>query len=244
MREKRALISVYNKSGIADFAKELIGMGWTILASGGTAAVLKQSGVEVQDVCELVGGGAILGHRVVTLSREIHAGLLAQYNDSDLTEMEKLGLSIIDLVCVDLYPLQEAVTDPQSTQESVIEKTDIGGPAIIRSAAKGRRIVICKVNQRQKVLDWLKQGELNKDDFMTELVAEAELLVSHYCLTSAQYHSHNKCNGIIGEQVSVCKYGENGYQIPANVYSTNNDDPLSLDKFKLRSGTPPSYIQI
>src|SRR4030042_920787 len=86
-----ALISVYNKTGIVDFAKALIDMGWFILSSGGTAKALREAGLKVTDVADLVGGSAILGHRVVTLSREIHAGLLARFLKQDIDEMAALG---------------------------------------------------------------------------------------------------------------------------------------------------------
>src|SRR5947209_11381690 len=126
---KTALLSVYDKKGIVEFAKELVGLGFRILASGGTAKVLIENGIEVTDVTSLVGGGPILGHRVVTLSREVHAGLLAQDNAADRKELSDLKIPFIDLVCIDLYPLQEEIAKPTATRESVIEKTDMGGPA-------------------------------------------------------------------------------------------------------------------
>src|SRR3989344_785343 len=97
---KTALISVYNKNGIIEFAQELIDLGWNILASDGTAKILKEAGFSVLNVSDLV-GAPILGHRVVTLSREIHAGLLAK--DEDAVELNNLGIRRIDLVCVDFY---------------------------------------------------------------------------------------------------------------------------------------------
>src|SRR6266576_3874409 len=107
MKQRNALLSVYHKDGIVDFARNLVNLGWNIYASGGTAAALTKAGVPVIDVASLVGGGPILGHRVVTLSRELHAGLLSQDNKEDLAELKHLGVPVIDLVCVDLYPLAE-----------------------------------------------------------------------------------------------------------------------------------------
>ncbi|HMH30883.1 MAG TPA: bifunctional phosphoribosylaminoimidazolecarboxamide formyltransferase/IMP cyclohydrolase, partial [Methylomirabilota bacterium] len=134
-----ALLSVYDKTGIVEFAQGLAGLGWQVYASGGTAKAIQEAGVAVTDVSELVGGSAILGHRVVTLSREISAGLLAdKSSQEDLDEMKSLNLPIIDLVCVDMYPLEEATTKPGSTKQEVVLKTDIGGPTMLRSAAKGR----------------------------------------------------------------------------------------------------------
>lgn len=240
MQKRTALISVFHKEGIVDFAKELSKMGWDIIASGGTAKALIEGGVKVKDVAELVGGGAILDHRVVTLSREIHAGLLARY-DQDSEEMQKLGIPYIDLVCVDLYPLAEAIKKPGATQEEVIEMTDIGGPTMLRSAAKGRRIVIGRPEQRQKVLDWLSAGEPEKEQFITDLVADAEAVVSNYVLTSARYHGDGQFEGLVGTRISECKYGENAWQTPAALYFTDSDDPLALDKFEIVAGTAPSY---
>src|SRR5687768_6882647 len=175
-----ALISVYDKAGITDFARELIKLDWNIYASGGTAKALSAAKIAVTDIAKLVGGGAILGHKVVTLSREIHAGLLADDSKEDETELKRLKIPRIDLVCGDLYPLQEEVDKSDATEESVREQTDMGGPAMLRSAAKGRRIVISKSEQRQPVLEWLKLGMPNKDVYLRRLAAEAETVVAAY----------------------------------------------------------------
>lgn len=180
MGTRNALLSVYHKDGIVEFAKALQGLGFNIIASGGTAKELAEAGIDVTNVASLVGGGPILGHRVVTLSREVHAGLLAKDNETDRKELERLGIPFIDLVCVDTYPLAEEVRNPKATLESVIEKTDIGGPTMIVAGAKGLRIVICKPTQRAKVLEWLKQGEPNRSDFILQLIAEAAYTVSSY----------------------------------------------------------------
>ena len=145
---RTALISVFDKTGIEEFAKELVSLGWNIYSSGGTAKALSSAGIPVTDVGTLV-GEPILGHRVVTLSREIHAGLLARADvPEDLEELDKLGVPLFDLVCVDLYPLAAEIAKRDATPESVIEKTDIGGPTMLRSAAKSRRIVISQAQQR------------------------------------------------------------------------------------------------
>src|SRR4030042_7172780 len=134
-----ALLSVDDKEGIGEFGNGLLDLGFTLYASGGTARVLVEAGLTVHDVSELVKGEAILGHRVVTLSREVHAGLLA--TDEQLDELtNRLGLPRLDLVCVDLYPLKKEIAKEGSTRESVTEMTDIGGPTMLRSGAKGRRV--------------------------------------------------------------------------------------------------------
>lgn len=239
---RTALLSVYDKGGIVEFAKELLALGnWQILASGGTAATLKEASIPVKDVADLVGGGAILGHRVVTLSREVHAGLLAQPTKKDLKELKNLSIPFIDLVCVDLYPLAEEIAKPNATMESVIEKTDIGGPTMLRSAAKGRRIVISQPNQRSQVLDWLKAGEPDSKNFLDKLAADAEAVIAGYCLDSARYSSGGTYDGFVGKATTQCKYGENAPQAPARLFSVDTSDPLAPSKLKLLSGTEPSF---
>ena len=98
---KTALISVYDKTGIEGFAGDLVALDFKIFASGGTAKALLDAGIPVEDTASLAGGGSILGHRVVTLSREIHAGLLAKDNKEDREELSKLKIPFIDLVCAD-----------------------------------------------------------------------------------------------------------------------------------------------
>ncbi len=240
MRKRTALLSVYSKAGIVEFARELVRLGWDILASGGTAKVLQEAKVPVRDVAELV-GKPILKHRVVTLSREVHAGLLATTTQIDLEELESLGIPFIDLVCVDLYPLAEEIFRFGSTCESVIEKTDIGGPTMLRSAAKGRRIVIVDPGDRTYVLAWLQNGEPDRELFIMALAAKAEYVVAGYCLASAKYHGGGTYDGVLGTRVRTCAYGENAWQTPAALYSTGGSDPLALDKFTLARGADPSF---
>jgi len=237
---RNALLSVYHKEGIVEFAQALVELGFTIYASGGTFKHLTANGISALPVADLVGGEAILGHRVVTLSREVHAGLLAQNTEADIAELASLAIPRLDLVGVDLYPLEAEIARPGSTRESVIEQTDIGGPTMIRSGVKGGRIVICDPKDRQKVIDWLKAGE-PANGFVDELGAKGEFIIARYCLASASYLSDGKYTGFSGERVATCKYGENAWQAPAHLYSTGTPDPLALDKFGVIEGTPPSY---
>ncbi len=237
---KTALLSVYNKEGIVEFAKQLVDLDFKILASGGTAKVLSEAGIEVADVATMV-GEPILGHRVVTLSREIHAALLARDIKEDCDELKRLNIPWIDLVCVDLYPLAMEINKPGPTKESVIENTDIGGPTMIRSAAKGRRIVVCDPSDRMPVIEWLKNGEPEKEKFIDHLVAKSEAVVADYCLYSAQYHGAGEYEGMVGQRIFECKYGENAYQAPAGLYQSSGSDELALPKFKIVAGTAPSY---
>ncbi|MES2315509.1 MAG: hypothetical protein V4486_02105 [Patescibacteria group bacterium] len=247
MRQKTALISVYNKEGITEFAKELSDLGWKIISSGGTAKHLASAGVPVTDVAEITGMPAILGHRVVTLHHKIHGGLMALDTPEHLAEMEKYGIPWIDMVCCDLYPLQEEVLNPNATRESVIEKTDIGGPTMIRSAQKGRRITICNVEDRAKVIEWLKSGNENQQDreeFLNNLAAKAEFYIARYVATSAYYHSDGKDKSIFGEQVIEAAYGENAYQKPAGLFTNAHGDILGIPNWKLVAGSPLSYNNI
>lgn len=242
MNKKTALISVYHKENIEKFAKDLVDLDWEIISSGGTAKYLGEKGIKVKDVGEIVGGKAILGHRVVTLSREIHAGIMARLGVAeDMAELEKLNIPFIDLVCVDLYPLKEAIDKSDASHETVIESTDVGGPTLIRSAAKGGRIVICDPADREKVIGKLKNDGDLKNEERIELAAKAEYIISRYCLESAKFHSKEKYSGVIGEQIAETLYGENAYQVPGKLYSSGTDDPLALDKFKILTEMAPSY---
>lgn len=182
-----ALLSVFNKQGIEDFARFLHETGWNIVASGGTAKAITAEKIPVIDVATLV-GEPILGHRVVTLSREIHAGLLATTSERDVAELKELNIRRIDLVCVDLYPLGDEIAKPASTWESVIEMTDIGGPTMVRSAAKGKRIVVCDADDRPKIIRWLMNGRPNEEMVVRALMAKAELVVAQYGSLSGHYH--------------------------------------------------------
>lgn len=247
-RQKVALISVYNKEGISDFAKSLVDLGWKIISSGGTAKHLKDAGIIVTDVEEITGMPAILSHRVVTLHPKIHGGLLALDTPEHQAELEKYGIPWIDMVCVDLYPLEEEISKSDATRASVIEKTDIGGPTMLRSAAKGGRIVVSNVDDRQKVLEWLKAGEPDRENFLNSLLAKTEIIIARYCLLSAKYHSDGGYRGLLGEKKIECAYGENAYQKPASLYKNLNknygEDTLSIHNWQLVAGSPMSYNNI
>lgn len=242
-KQKNALLSVYDKTGIVEFAQSLVKNNWNIYSSGGTAKALEDAGIAVTDVATLVGGSAILGHRVVTLSREIHAGLLARYIAEDEAEMQELGLPYIDLVCFNLYPLAEEIAKSDATSESVIEKTDIGGPAALNSGAKGNRIVIGDPSDYQPVIDWLNSGSPDKDEFIKDLTAKAYFTTAKYYLPAAKYHSDAKYEGMLGERVEHLKYGESPYLAPAAHYKVGDDtDPLALHNFTLVEGDARSFI--
>jgi phosphoribosylaminoimidazolecarboxamide formyltransferase/IMP cyclohydrolase len=231
------LLSVFDKTGIVAFAQGLDDLGWNIYASGGTAQKLTEAGLKVHDVSELVGGKAILGHRVVTLSREIHAGLLSDDTPEQMAELKRLGIPRIDLVCVDMYPLKAATQDPKATEQKVIDLTDVGGPTLLHAAAKGRRIVLSRPEQRTPVLKWLRAGEYDKDKFLKQLAATAELEAARYLLESATYLGKGTATGFIGERVTSLRYGENPWQQSMGLFAEEGqDDPLSLASFVQQSG--------
>jgi phosphoribosylaminoimidazolecarboxamide formyltransferase/IMP cyclohydrolase len=180
-----ALISVYDKTEIDIFAQGLVDLGWQIISSGGTAAMLRKAGIPVTDVGEVSGLDPILDHRVATLVPEIHGGLLATV--AMLEELERLGYPWIDLCCGDFYPLQDAIDAADSTWDSVIKATDIGGPTLIRSAVKGDRIVLADPADRADVLKWIEAGQPNKEMIVRQLAAKGEHIVAEYIRVSANY---------------------------------------------------------
>jgi phosphoribosylaminoimidazolecarboxamide formyltransferase / IMP cyclohydrolase len=156
-RVPTALLSVYDKSGIVEFAESLHALGWSLVSSGGTARAIAQAGVPVTDVAELTGLPAILGHRVVTLHPKIHGGILADPTDAEhVADMAHHGIEPIDLVVVNLYPFS---SDPG------IELIDIGGPAMVRAAAKNHAHVGVLVDPAdyESVLDDLRDNEALTD---------------------------------------------------------------------------------
>lgn len=139
MKIGRAIISVSDKTGVAEFGKALAKMGVEILSTGGTSQTLKKSGVSVKDVSDYTGFPEVMDGRVKTLHPKIYGGILARRdNKEDLKQMKELDIEPIDLVVVNLYLFRQAVADPGVTRDDAIEKIDIGGPTMIRAAAKNQ----------------------------------------------------------------------------------------------------------
>lgn len=164
---KRALISVTDKSGVVEFAKTLAGMGVDILSTGGTAKVLREGGINVTDVSEYTGFPEMLDGRVKTLHPKIHGGLLGvRSNPEHVRVMKAHGIENIDLVVINLYPFKQAISKPGCTLEDAIENIDIGGPAMLRSAAKNNEsvTVIIDPSDYAEVLDEIRvKGEVSKE---------------------------------------------------------------------------------
>ncbi len=184
---KRALLAAYDKDEhLLRLARLLIKNGWSLWGSAGTAKYLNDNSFPCEDVAALV-GPPILGHRVVTLARKVYAALLATPADS--AELDRLGITPFGIVYVTLYPLEKAIADPRSTQADVIEKTDIGGPTLLRAAAKGRRIALSNPSQIDVLEKWFDGGcqEIDREKMITTLAAAAERRVANYVTASAEY---------------------------------------------------------
>ncbi len=163
---RRAIISVSNKKGIVEFAKELYGMGIEILSTGGTAKTLREAGISVKDVSEHTGSPEMLDGRVKTLHPKVHGGLLSRRNNpKDMEEIRKYGIEMIDMVVVNLYPFEETIAKPGVSFEEAIENIDIGGPAMLRSASKNFQdvAVIIDPSDYGKILAEMnsRKGELS-----------------------------------------------------------------------------------
>src|SRR5688500_6269383 len=134
---KRALISVSDKSGIDELARGLVDLGWEIVSSGGTAAALADSGVAVTLVSDVTGAAEMLDGRVKTLHPKIHGGILADRRKPDhVRQLDEQGIGAIDLVVVNLYPFEATIAREGVTEDDAVEQIDIGGPAMVRAAAK------------------------------------------------------------------------------------------------------------
>ena len=158
----KAILSVHNKTGVLEFARGLASLGWTLLASGGTAGLLRESGIVVTEVAQYTGSPEILGGRVKTLHPAIHGGLLARPTQDDRQQLLDLGWDYIDLVAVNLYPFEETIARPNVSYTDVIENIDIGGVALIRAAAKNheRVTLVCDPADYSAVLEAVRKGEV------------------------------------------------------------------------------------
>ena len=145
-----ALLSVSNKNGIVDFGEGLVRAGYTLISSGGTAAALQAEGIPVMKVSEYTGSPEIMNGRVKTLHPKIHGGILSQRgNPSHELDRKANNIGLIDIVAVNLYPFKETVAKPDVTLEEAIENIDIGGPSMVRSAAKNYKDVAVLTNPNQ-----------------------------------------------------------------------------------------------
>lgn len=223
---KRALISVSDKLGILDFARELEGLGVEILSTGGTAKLLRENNIKVKDVSEYTGFPEILDGRVKTLHPKIHAGLLAlRENPQHMKTIKENNLGLIDMVVVNLYPFEKTTQKPDVTLEEAIENIDIGGPSMLRSAAKNHQsvAVICDPGRYNQVIEELhkNKGSL-PEELLRSLAQEVFNRTSQYDNSIYNYlaKSFNKESSIGFPEkkqleylkIQDLRYGENPHQ--------------------------------
>jgi len=185
-----AILSVHDKTGIIEFAQGLVSLGWTLLASGGTAKLLRENNVFVTEVADYTKSPEILGGRVKTLHPAIHGGLLARPTGEDHEQLLNLGWDYIDLVAVNLYPFEETITKPNVTYAHAIENIDIGGVTLIRAAAKNheRVILVCDPSDYISILDELRRVGISAE-------ARAKLAIKGFASTAhydANIHDYLK----------------------------------------------------
>ncbi|TWT13487.1 bifunctional phosphoribosylaminoimidazolecarboxamide formyltransferase/IMP cyclohydrolase [Planomicrobium sp. CPCC 101079] len=219
--KKRALLSVSDKSGILDFAKELEKMGYEILSTGGTKRFLEDNGVAITAVDEVTKFPEILGGRVKTLHPLVHGGLLAKADDEEhQREMAENGISPIDIVCVNLYPFRETIAKPDVTVDDAIENIDIGGPTMLRSAAKNHAYVavIVDASDYEAVLVELREQNGTTHETRRRLAAKVfrhtaayDSYISNYLteLTGEEFPDQLTLTYELNQPL---RYGENPHQ--------------------------------
>ncbi len=202
----RALLSVFDKTGIEEFARGLVACGWGIVSSGGTAKTLTDAGIVVTDVAEITGFPAILDHRVVTLHPKVHGGILADTSKPEhVADMEKFGIEAFDLVVVSLYPF---------ASKPGIELIDVGGPAMIRAAAKNfaRVGVVVDTSQYAEVLDEIRSAGSLSDSTRRTLAARAFTATRDYDSAIVEWITDGASKSVHLERVDTLRYGENPHQ--------------------------------
>jgi phosphoribosylaminoimidazolecarboxamide formyltransferase/IMP cyclohydrolase len=244
-----ALLSVSDKRGLTDFAQELTELEWTLVASGGTARVLRDAGLSVMDVAEVTGAPVMLGGRVKTLHPAIHAGILARASETDMAELAAHDIQPIDLVVCNLYPFRETVAAPDVPLGEAIEKIDIGGVTLLRAAAKnfGRVTVICDPSDYEPALDELRSGGIVPAEMRQRLAVKAFAHTRDYDTAIEVYLRRAQTNASNPELPSTLnislplaqemRYGENPHQV-AGLYAEPRVGPLGGE---LLQGKPLSY---
>ena len=246
----RALISVSDKTGVVDFARELSALGWEIISTSGTMRMLKDAGIPVTSVSEVTGFPEICDGRVKTLHPKIHGALLARRDIPDhMRQLAENGIETIDLVCVNLYPFRETIAKPDVTMEDAIEHIDIGGPSMVRSAAKNWESVTIVVNPEdyKTVLDEVKATGNTTRQTRLKLSAKAYTHTAEYDMAIAAYM--RKQAGLDErlflefKEKQPLRYGENPHQ-SAKFYASMEPVPFSLATATQLSGKELSYNNI
>lgn len=217
---KRALISVSDKTGVVEFARGLSALGFEIISTGGTYNTLQEAGVDVRKVADITGFPEILDGRVKTLHPRIHGGILARRTADHLAQLAEHDITAIDLVAVNLYPFRQTVAKPGVTLEEAIENIDIGGPSMVRSAAKNHAdvIVVVKPERYGDILKTLQDNGNLDLNFRRQLAQEAfghtaayDAMISNYLagITDTPFPDNFV---LAGEKVYELRYGENPHQ--------------------------------
>jgi phosphoribosylaminoimidazolecarboxamide formyltransferase/IMP cyclohydrolase len=250
--KKRALLSVSDKSGITELATELVELGYEILSTGGTKKALEELSIPVTGVEEITGFPEILEGRVKTLHPFIHGGLLAKTDDPNhIKQLEEQGISPIDLVCVNLYPFQQTIARPNISEEEAIENIDIGGPTMLRAAAKNHEYVTVIVDavDYDRVIDELKTNQAVSKQTKRELAAKVfrhtaayDAMISQY-MTEIVGEKHPERLTLTYERKQSLRYGENPHQ-QATFFEEALGSLTSLAKAEQKHGKELSYNNI
>lgn len=252
MAIRRALVSVSDKTGIVDFCRELAQLGIQVISTGGTKTLLEKENVPVIGISEVTGFPEILDGRVKTLHPAVHSGLLAiRDNAEHRRAMEELGLDYIDLVVVNLYPFKETISKPDVTYEDAIENIDIGGPTMLRSAAKNHAFVTVVVDagDYSQVLAEVKSGGDTTLETRKRLAAKVfrhtaayDALISEYFAKQLDEPLPEKLT-VTYEKVQDLRYGENPHQ-QAAFYRKPLAAPGSITTAEQLHGKELSYNNI
>ena len=247
---KRALVSVSDKSGLVDFVKGLQTAGWEIIATGGTQKLLENSGVKTIGISDVTGFPEICDGRVKTLHPKVHGGLLARRDEpSHLQALEENGISFIDLVCVNLYPFRETIAKEGVSMADAIENIDIGGPSMLRSAAKNYNdvTVVCDPADYDTILAEINATGNTTIETRLQLSAKAYTHTAQYDACIATYMREkaglNEKLFLEFDLKQGLRYGENPHQ-SAKFYASTKAIPFSLASGKQLQGKEMSYNNI
>ncbi|MBP3601792.1 MAG: bifunctional phosphoribosylaminoimidazolecarboxamide formyltransferase/IMP cyclohydrolase [Alistipes sp.] len=247
---KRALVSVSDKTGLVDFVKGLQAAGWEIIATGGTQKLLENSGVNTIGISDVTGFPEICDGRVKTLHPKVHGGLLARRDEpSHLQALQENGIEFIDLVCVNLYPFRETIAKEGTTMAEAIEKIDIGGPSMLRSAAKNYNdvTVVCDPADYDTILAEINATGNTTLETRLQLSAKAYTHTAQYDCCIATYMREkaglNEKLFLEFDLKQGLRYGENPHQ-SAKFYASTKAIPFSLASGKQLQGKEMSYNNI
>lgn len=246
----RALVSVSDKTGVVEFTKNLREAGWEIIATGGTMKLLKDSGIEVINISDVTGFPEICDGRVKTLHPKVHGGLLARRDDeSHLEALRENAIEFIDMVCVNLYPFRQTIAREGVTMEDAVENIDIGGPSMLRSAAKNFRdvTVVCDPSDYERIIDEIRTHGNTLPQTRLELSAKAYTHTAEYdsCIATYMRRAAGLSEKLFlsFDHVQSLRYGENPHQ-SANFYRTAEAVPYSLATARQLNGKELSYNNI